>query len=35
VKLSECCGYEIILSDLCSYCKEHCGVDEGNNDNRE
>jgi len=21
---SECCGAEIILTDICSKCKEHC-----------
>ena len=24
MKISECCGAEIILSDICSECKEHC-----------
>jgi len=24
MKISECCGAEIIYSDICSECKEHC-----------
>ena len=24
MKITECCGAEIILSDICSECKEHC-----------
>ncbi len=27
-ELSDCCGAPIIWSDICSECKEHCGVHE-------
>ena len=26
MKLSECCDARIIYTDICSHCKEHCGV---------
>ena len=26
--LSDCCGAPIIMGDICSDCKEHCGVQE-------
>ena len=35
MKLSECCDAIIILTDICSSCKEHCDIYEDNNDNRE
>ena len=28
VEVSDCCGAEIIYTDICSDCKEHCGVQE-------
>jgi len=35
MQLSNCCNYPIILTDICSYCKEHCEIYEDNDDNRE
>ena len=26
MEYSNCCYYPIILTDICSYCKEHCDV---------
>ena len=26
MELSECCGYPVVLTDICSNCKEHCDV---------
>ena len=26
MELSECCNYPVILTDICSYCKEHCEI---------
>jgi len=26
--VSDCCGASILYTDLCSDCKEHCGVQE-------
>jgi len=26
--VSDCCGADIIYTDICSDCKEHCGVQE-------
>jgi len=31
-ELSDCCGAEIIYTDICSECKEHCGVHEWDDD---
>ena len=30
--LSDCCGATIIYTDICSDCKEHCGVQEWDDD---
>ena len=30
--LSDCCGATIIYTDICSDCKEHCGVQEWEDD---
>ena len=30
--LSDCCGADIIYTDICSDCKEHCGVQEWEDD---
>ena len=30
MKLSECCDAKIIYNDICSDCKEHCGIYEDN-----
>ena len=35
MELSECCGYPVVLTDICSSCKEHCEIYEDNDDNRE
>jgi len=32
MELSECCDAIIILTDLCSSCKEHCEIYEDNDD---
>lgn len=32
MKISECCDAKIIYTDICSDCKEHCGVYEEDND---
>jgi len=32
VEVSDCCGAEIIYTDICSDCKEHCGVQEWDDD---
>ena len=31
-ELSDCCGAEIIYTDICSECKEHCDVHEWDDD---
>jgi len=30
--VSDCCGAEVIYQDICSDCKEHCGVQEWDDD---
>lgn len=25
-KVSECCGAPVVLEDICTDCKEHCGM---------